>query len=98
MDLIYSLLIDHTLAEILIAEVISVPSLLLYIAEAALILTHGKQFDSAFYRLFFIRALLQIVSYLNNYAYMRFGRLGLFYSLYEAAGSVPIMIVWFLLL
>ena len=71
---------------------------MLYVAEAlALLLTsHNRLFDTAFYRLFLTRALIHIVGYFNSIVNLRFGRLGLFYSLYVEAGSFFIAVNWFL--
>lgn len=95
MDLV-SLLSDYTLPPIIISLVVGLPSLVLYIAEVVLLLRNGKKFDSAFYRLFLTRAVVHIVGYFNSYPSLRFGRLGLFFSVYKAVGSFPIAVDWFL--
>jgi len=89
-------LTNYSMPPILISLVIGVPSLVLYIAEVLILMVNGRRFDSAFYRLFRIRAVLHIVGYFNSYVSVRFGRLGLFYSAYSWAGSFPIAIDWFL--
>jgi hypothetical protein len=96
MDFVASLLTDYPMPPILISLVIGVPSLVLYVAEVVVLMTNGVKFDSAFYRLFLLRALIHIVGYFNSYVNLRFGRLGLFYSVYKAAGSLPIAINYFL--
>lgn len=96
MDFFASLLADYSRPPLFIAAVIGVPSLVLYIAEVLTLLKHGKRFNSAFYHLFLTRALISIVNYVNSYVNIRFARLGLFYSLYADAGSVPIAFNWFL--
>jgi len=91
-----SLLADYPKPPLFIAAAIGGPSLVLYIAEVVTLLRHGKRFNSAFYHLFLLRALISIANYINSYVNLRFGRLGLFYSIYATAGSVPIAINWFL--
>jgi len=93
---IASLLTDYPLPPFILSLVAGVPSMILYIAEVVILLRNGQTFGSAFYSLFLIRALIHIVSYFNSYLSIRFGRLGLFYSAYEAAGSLPIAIDYFL--
>jgi len=90
------ILTDYALPPIVISLVIGLPSLMLYIAEVVILLGNGEKFDSAFYRLFLTRAVLHIVGYFNSYLSLRFGRIGLFYSVYVAAGSFPIAIDYFL--
>lgn len=96
MEFLGSLLADYPRPPLFIAVAIGVPSLVLYIAEVLTLLKHGERFNSAFYHLFLTRALISIANYVNSYVNIRFGRLGLFYSVYVAAGSVPISINWLL--
>lgn len=96
MDFVATFLADYPLPPIIIALVIGLPSMILYIAEVVIILRNRKRFDTAFYRLFLTRAVIHIVGYFNSYVNQRFGRLGLFYSAYTAAGSFPIAVDWFL--
>jgi Serpentine type 7TM GPCR chemoreceptor Srv len=76
--------------------VLGLPSLVLYSTEVVIILRNRKLFDTAFYRLFLTRAVIHIVGYFNSYVGLRFGRLGLFYSVYTWVGSFPIAVDWFL--
>ena len=96
MDYFLALLTTYSLPPIVVSLVIGVPSLALYIVEVLLLLTNGKKFDTAFYRLFLTRAIIHILNYFNSYVNVRFGRLGLFYSVYRAVGSFPIAVDWFL--
>jgi len=91
-----ALLTTYSLPPILLSLLIGLPSLMLYITEVVILLGNGEKFDTAFYRLFLTRAVLHILGYFNSYLSLRFGRLGLFYSVYKAAGSLPIAIDWFL--
>lgn len=98
MEFAASLLTDHPTAPIFIAFAIGLPSLVIYIAEVAVMLSSQtrKRFDSAFYRLFLSRAAVNILGYFVSYANVRFGRLGFLYSFYMNAGSFFIAVNWFL--
>jgi len=96
MDYIVSLLANYPLPPIFIAFVVGVPSLVLYVGEVGVLLGHGKRFGSAFYRLFLARAVVHIVNYFNSYAYTRFGRMGLFLTVYLGLPSWMLAFSWFL--
>ncbi len=96
MGIIVSLLADYSLPPILIALGIGLPSLILYIVEVVVIVTGGRRFDSAFFRLFLTRAMLNIVNYFDSYVGVRFGRLALFLPVYLAMDNFLIALSWFL--
>lgn len=92
-------LANHPLPPFYIALLISVPSLLLYIAEVGLLVWHRKpKFNPYFYHLFLVRACTNIVNYFNTYVYIRFGRLGWFMDVYQSMDPHnPILLgTWFL--
>jgi len=96
MGLIITYLTDYSTPPILISLAMGLPSLVLYIAEVVVLLTNGKKFDTAFYRLFLVRALIAIVCYAQSYFAVRFGRLGLLSWLFFSMKSWMISISWFL--
>jgi len=92
-----TLLTDYPRAAIYISLAIALPSLFIYLAEIVVLFRyrHRPFFDTAFYHLFLTRAFISIVNYVNHWMGIRFGRLGIFYSLFDAAGSWLLAIIWF---
>lgn len=93
MDVIGSLLSDYPRSSLLIAFSVSVPSLVLYLVEVALVVHHSGKFNSTFFQLFTTRACISVVFYFDNYVFMRFGMLGIFRPFYS---NLVLSVSWFL--
>jgi len=95
---IIGLLAEHSFPQMLLAFTVGLPSLMLYCLETGIMLSkHRRRFRSVFFRLFLVRAIIHLASYVQSYVGVRFGRLGLFWSIYERYfTSEMISISWFL--
>lgn len=65
------------------AEIFSIPSLILYVAEAIVIHRHKNHFNSSFYRLVLIRFLANVSSYLLSYPFYRFENANLLFEIFQ---------------
>ncbi|KAI1701445.1 srg family chemoreceptor domain-containing protein [Ditylenchus destructor] len=72
----------------IVGLVIGIPSVILYVTEAIVLIKHWKRLNSTFFRLFLVRFALNILNYLCSYMYARFGRVGLLYELFSSLPSI----------
>ncbi|KAI1694357.1 srg family chemoreceptor domain-containing protein [Ditylenchus destructor] len=78
----------------IIGLVIGVPSVILYLIEAIILIKHWTELNSSFFRLFLVRFTLNFLNYICSYMYARLGRVGLFYELFQSSPSV-VLAIWF---
>ncbi|KAI1700610.1 srg family chemoreceptor domain-containing protein [Ditylenchus destructor] len=88
------ILAENSLLSFIFALVIGLPSMVLYAVEVMIVILYSKQFNSAFFTLFLVRALLNLINYFTTYMYARFGRVGLFKDLFMTFSPLQVAF-WF---
>uniref|UniRef100_A0A914H0Z9 Serpentine receptor class gamma n=1 Tax=Globodera rostochiensis TaxID=31243 RepID=A0A914H0Z9_GLORO len=77
-----AVLANANLFPFLFALVIGIPSAALYCLELLVIVTNFSDFDSAFFVLVAVRAISSLVNFFSSFFTQRFGKIGLFLSIY----------------
>ncbi|KAI1703690.1 srg family chemoreceptor domain-containing protein [Ditylenchus destructor] len=89
-----AVLASSPLTPFIIGLVIGVPSVILYLLEAIILIKYWKQLHSPFFRLFLVRFTLNFLNYICSYMYARLGRVGLFYEFFQSSPSL-VLAIWF---
>ncbi|KAI1705891.1 srg family chemoreceptor domain-containing protein [Ditylenchus destructor] len=86
-DSIGAVISNCVIPPFIIALSIGVPSLILYSLEAFILLKRHRRYNTAFFRLFIARFILNVLGHFNSFICVRLGRVGVFLDFFEMLPS-----------